>query len=169
MRRACWIVAVLATAVLTGWAEQPPAPRAQGPVTVASGATKIARWELYVSAPRPGRRCVGMRIASLFDESNAVTRERCGPRRLAPRAVTLHTLAREGIGAFAFGRTGGGVREVELRVAGREPVRAMTLQASSGGRFWVVNAGDTCGFATVRALVRSGKRRSGRIGSPGCG
>jgi hypothetical protein len=166
MRRACWIVAGLATAVFTGWAV--PAP-AQGPVTVASGATKIARWELYVSTPRPGRRCVGMRIASMFDESNAVTRERCGPRRLAVGAVTLHTLAREGLGAFAFGRAGKGVREVELRVVGREPVRATTLQSPGGGRFWVVNAGATCAPVTVRALVRPGKRRSGRIGPPACG
>ena len=119
MRRACWIVAGLATAVLTGSAAQPPAqaaaaaaaneasePVAQEAVTIASGATKIARWELYVRAPRPGRRCVGLRVEQLWAGPVPVRRERCGGRRLARRAVTLHTLAAPGLGSFAFGRAG---------------------------------------------------------------
>jgi hypothetical protein len=148
MRRAGWIVAVLATAVLTGWAEEAPA---QGPVTVAGGATKIARWELYASAPRQGRRCVGLRIASLFDDADATTRERCGPRRLARRAVTLQTLAAPRIGSFAFGRAGRAVGRVAVAVGDRAPVTVATLP-SPLGRFWVVHAGLSFAPVTVQAL-----------------
>jgi hypothetical protein len=193
MRRACWIVAALATAVFTGWAA--PAP-AQGPVTVASGATKIARWELYASAPGAGGRCVGMRIGSLFDESNAVTRERCGPRRLGRGAVTLQTLAAPGMGSFAYGRAGRKVGQVSVTVGDQAPVTVGTLPSPLAtlssplaalssplatlpsplgrrGRFWVVPVGVDCAPVKVQALgVRGnarGARRSGRIGPRGCG
>jgi hypothetical protein len=172
MRRACWIVAVLATAVFTGWAEQSPA---QGPVTVASGATKIARWELYVSAPSPGRRCVGMRVEQLWAGPVPARRERCGALRLARGALTLHTLAPPGMGSFAFGRAGRRVGEVLVRVGNNAPIAVGTLPSPLGGedRFWFAHAGLSCAPVTVQALGRSGKasdkRRSGRIGGRGCG
>jgi hypothetical protein len=172
MRRACWIVAVLATAVFTGWAEQPPA---QGPVTIASGATKISRWELYVSAPGPGRRCVGMRVEQLWAGPVPARRERCGARRLARGAVTLQTLAAPGMGSFAYGRAGRKVAQVSVTVGDRAPVTVATLPSPQGGRdrFWVAHAGLSCAVVRVQALgVRAGARgtpRSGRIGPPGCG
>jgi hypothetical protein len=172
MRRACWIVAGLATAVLTGWAA--PAP-AQGPVTVASGATKIARWELYVSAPSPGRRCVGMRLEQLWAGPVPAGRQRCGARRLPRGAVTLQTLAAPGMGSFAYGRAGRRVAEVSVTVGDRAPVTVATLPSPLGGRdrFWVTHAGLGCARVSVQALgVRAGARgarRTGRIGPPGCG
>jgi hypothetical protein len=195
MRRACWIVAGLATAVLTGWAAQPPthaAPTAaaQEPVTIASGATKIARWELYVSAPRPGRRCVGLRVEQLWAGPVPARRERCGGRKLASRAVTLHTLAAPGMGSFAFGRAGRKVARVSFTVGDRARVIVATLPSptppsrtppsptppsSLGGRdrFWVAHAGVGCGLVSVQALGGRGNarggQRTGRIGPPGCG
>ena len=172
MRRARWIVAVLATAVFTGWAV--PAP-AQGPVSVASGATKIARWELYVSAPSPGRRCVGMRLEQLWAGPVPARRERCGARGLARRAVTLQTLAAPGMGSFAYGRAGRLVANVSVTVGDRAPVSVATLPSPLGGRdrFWVAQAGLSCAVVRVHAPgVRTGvrgTRRSGRIGPPGCG
>jgi hypothetical protein len=172
MRRACWIVAVLATAVFTGWAEPPPA---QGPATIASGATKIARWELSASAPRPGRRCVGMRLEQLWAGSAPAGRERCGARRLARGAVTLQTLAAPGMGSFAYGRAGRKVAQVSVTVGDRAAVTVATLPSPLGGRdrFWVAHAGLSCAAVDVQALgVRAGARgarRSGRIGPPGCG
>lgn len=95
MRRACLTVAVLATAVFTGWAVQPPAQGAslgaQEAVTIASGATKIARWELYVSAPTPGRRCLGMRVEQLW----------AGPVPARQAALRPHRAARLRLGARA--------------------------------------------------------------------
>jgi hypothetical protein len=185
MRRACWIVAGLATAVLTGWAAQTPthaAPTAaaQEPVTIASGATKIARWELYVSAPRPGRRCVGLRVEQLWAGHVSARRERCGGRRLARRAVTLHTLAAHGMGSFAFGRAGRKVAHVIFTMRDRAPVIVATLPSPRlpsplGGRdrFWVAHAGVSCGPVSVQALGMRGNarggQRTGRIGPPGCG
>ena len=193
MRRACWIVAGLATAVLTGSAAQPPAqaaaaaaaneasePVAQEAVTIASGATKIARWELYVRAPRPGRRCVGLRVEQLWAGPVPARRERCGGRRLARRAVTLHTLAAPGMGSFAFGRAGRKVAQVSLTGGDRAPVIVATLPSPTlpsplGGRdrFWVAHAGVSCAFVSVQALgvrgTAQGETRSGRIGLPGCG
>ena len=172
MRRACWIVAVLATAVFTGWAE--PAP-AQGPATIASGATKIARWELYASAPRPGRHCVGMRLEQLWAGPAPARRERCGARRLARGAVTLQTLAAPGMGSFAYGRAGRKVVQVSVTVGDRAAVTVATLPSPLGGRdrFWVAQAGLSCAAVKVQALgVRAGARgarRSGRIGPAGCG
>jgi hypothetical protein len=179
MRRARWILAVLAAAVFAAWAPQAPAERAsrgaETAVTVASGATKIARWELYVRSPRPGRRCVGMRVGSLFDESDSVTRERCGRRGISRAAVTLHTLASSGMGSFAFGRAGRGVGQVSVTVADRAPVTVGTLASPLGGRdrVWVAHAGLSCAPVSVRALGSRGNApgggRSGRIGPPGCG
>jgi hypothetical protein len=188
MRRACWIVAGLATAVLTGWAAQAPAqaaataasneasePVAQEAVTIASGATKIARWELYVRAPRRGRRCVGLRVEQLWAGSVPARRERCGGRRLASRAVTLHTLAAPGMGSFAFGRAGRKVAHVSFTVGDRAPVTVATLPSPLGGRdrFWVAHAGLSCAPVRVQALDVRGKprggKRSGRIGPRGCG
>jgi hypothetical protein len=172
MRRACWTVAVLATAVFTGWAEPPPA---QGPATIASGATKIARWELYANAPRPGRLCVGMRLEQLWAGPAPAWRERCGPRRLARGAVTLQTLAAPGMGSFGYGRAGRKVTQVSVTVGGRAAVTVTTLPSPLGGRdrFWVAHAGLGCAAVKVQALgVRAGARgarRSGRIGPPGCG
>jgi hypothetical protein len=172
MRRACWIVAVLATAVSTGWAA--PAP-AQGPVTVAGGATKVARWELYVSAPSPGRRCVGLRVEQLWDTTEFARRERCGARRLARGAVTLQTLAAPGMGSFAYGRAGRGVGQVSVTVGNQAPATVGTLPSPLGGRgrLWVVRTGLDCAPVSVRALgVRGnarGTHRSGRIGPRGCG
>jgi hypothetical protein len=188
MRRACWIVAGLATAVLTGWAAQPAAqvataaaaneatmPAAQEAVTITSGATKIARWELYVSAPRPGRRCVGLRVEQLWAGPVPTRRERCGARRIARRAVTLHTLAAPGMGSFAFGRAGRKVAQVSLTVGDRAPVTVATLPSPLGGsdRFWVAHAGLSCAPVSVQARDIGGKElgkpRSGRIGPRGCG
>jgi hypothetical protein len=188
MRRACWIVAGLATAVLTGSAAQPPAqaaptaaaneasePVAQEAVTIASGATKIARWELYVSTPRPGRRCVGLRVEQLWAGPVPARREYCGGRRLARRAVTLHTLAAPGLGSFAFGRAGRKVARVGLTVGDRAPVIVATLPSLLGDRdrFWVAHAGVSCGPVRVQALGGRGNarggQRTGRIGPPGCG
>jgi hypothetical protein len=183
MRRACWIVAGLATAVLTGWAAQLATTAAakeatmraaQEAVTIASGATKIARWELYVRAPRPGRRCVGMRLEQLWAAPVPARREHCDGRRLARRAVTLHTLAGPGLGSFAFGRAGRKVAQVSLTVGERAPVTVATLPSPVDGRdrFWVAHAGLSCGPVSVQALVvrgnPRGEKRSGRIGSPGC-
>jgi hypothetical protein len=193
MRRACWIVAGLATAVLTGWAAEPPArapataaaneastPAAQEAVTIASGTTKIARWELYVSAPRPGRRCVGLRVEQLWAGRVPARRERCGARRLARRAVTLHTLAAPGMGSFAFGRAGRKVAQVSLTVGDRAPVIVATLPSPTlpsplGGRdrFWVAHAGLSCAPVSVQPLGMrgnpQGRQRTGRIGPPRCG
>jgi hypothetical protein len=174
MRRRCWIVAVLATAVFTGWAALPAAQGAQGAVTIASGATKIARWELYVSAPRPGRSCVGLRVEQLWAGPAPAGRRRCGARRLARSAVTLQTLAAPGMGSFAYGRAGRSVGQVLVRVGGNPPIRVTTLPSPLGGRdrFWVTHAGLSCAPVTVQALGADGqaraKRRSGRIGPPGC-
>jgi hypothetical protein len=175
MRRACWIVAVLATAVFAGGSALPAAHGGQGAVTVASGATKIARWELYVSAPRPGRRCVGMRVEQLWAGPARAGRRRCGTRRLARGAVTLHTLAAPGMGSFAFGRAGWSVGEVSVTVGDRAPVTVATLPSPLGGRdrFWVAHAGPGCSPVSVQALGVRGKarggHRTGRIGPPGCG
>ena len=180
MRRACWIVAGLATAVLTGWAAQPPAraaatAAAQEAVTIASGATKIARWELYVSGPRPGRRCVGLRIEQLWAGPVPARRARCGGLRLARRAVTLHTLAAPGMGSFAFGRAGRRVARVSLTVGERAPVTVATLPSPLGGRdrFWVAHAGLSCAPVSVQALDMRGNPRgrqaTARIGPPACG
>jgi hypothetical protein len=175
MRRAGWIVAVLATAVLTGWAVQPPALGAQSAVTIASGTTKIARWELYVSAPRPGRRCVGMRVEQLWTGPAPTGRRRCGARRVAGGAVTLHTLAAPGMGSFAFGRTGRSVGQVLVRVGDNAPVTVTTLPSPLGGRdrFWVAHAGLSCAPVSAQGLGVRGKPRgaprTGRIGAPGCG
>jgi hypothetical protein len=148
-----------------------------GPVTVASGVTKIARWEVYLRR-RGGGRCLGMRVRTLFDESRSVRRERCRPGALARGAVTLHTFAPEGMGAFAFGRTGRRVAQVEVRVGDRAPVRLGTLPMPSppggGERFWVIHAGSACAPVSVRSLGwqpgdPQGKPRTGRIGPPGCG
>jgi hypothetical protein len=179
MRRACWIVAVLATAVFTGWAVQPPALGAssggQEAVTIASGVSKIARWELYASAPRPGRRCVGMRVEQLWAGPAPARRERCGAGRLARGAVTLQTLAAPGMGSFAYGRAGRKVAQVSVTVGDRAAVTVATLPSPLGGkdRFWVAQAGLSCAAVKAQALgVRAGARgarRSGRIGPPGCG
>ena len=179
MRRACWIVAVLATAVFTGWAAQPPAQGAplgaQEAVTIASGATKIARWELYVSAPRRGRRCLGMRVEQLWAGPAPARRERCGGRRIARGAVTLQTLAAPGLGSFAFGRAGPRVGQVSVTVGDQAPATVATLPSPLGGRgrFWVVHAGLSCASVSVQARdiggKELGKQRSGRIGPRGCG
>jgi hypothetical protein len=175
MRRACWIVAVLATAVFAGGSALAPAYGGQGAVTVASGATKIARWELYVSAPRPGRRCVGMRVEQLWAGQAPAGRRRCSTRRLARGAVTLHTLEAPGMGSFAFGRAGRSVGEVSVTVGDRAPVTVATLRSPLGGRdrFWVAHAGPACSPVSVQALDVRGKarggQRTGRIGAPGCG
>jgi hypothetical protein len=150
-------------------------PRA--PVTVASGATKIARWELYLRS-RERRSCLGMRVRPLWDESGTVRRERCTARTIAKGAVTLQTFAPEGMGSFAYGRAGRRVGQVEVRVGDRVPVRIGTLPAPSppGGRdrFWVMHAGNDCARVSVQSLGWAsgrpeGKRRKGRIGPPGCG
>jgi hypothetical protein len=179
MRRACWIVAVLATAVFTGWAAQPHASGAssggQEAVTIASGASKIARWELYASAPRPGRRCLGMRVEQLWDATAFVRRERCGAQRLARGAVTLRALTAPGMGSFAYGRAGRRVGEVLVRVGDNAPITVGTLPSPLGGRdrFWVAPAGLSCAPVRVQALGIGGKAlgkpRAGRIGPPGCG
>jgi hypothetical protein len=173
MRRACWIVAVLATAVFTGWAGLPPAQGAGGAVTIAGGATKIARWELYSSAPRAGRLCAGMRMEQLWDPTAIARRERCGARRLARGAVTLGTLAPPGLGSFAFGRAGRSVAQVSVTVGDRAPATVTTLPGPLGGRFWVAHAGLGCAPVSVQALGSGGqargKPRTGRIGPPGCG
>ena len=178
MRRACWIVAVLATAVLTGLAAQLPGLGAsaggQEPVTIASGVSKIARWELYARTPKPGRRCLGMRLEQLWDATASARRERCGAQRLARGAVTLQTLAAPGMGSFAYGRAGRRVGEVLVHVGVGAPVTAGTLPSPLGGRdrFWVVPAGLSCAPVSVQALgVRGTARgtRSGRIGPRGCG
>jgi hypothetical protein len=180
MRRACWIVAVLATAVFTGWAALPHAQGAsavgQEAITIASGATKIARWELYASAPSPGRTCVGLRVEQLWAGPQPARRVRCGARRLGRGAVTLQTLAAPGMGSFAYGRAGRRVGEVLVRVGDQAPVTVGTLPSPLGGRdrFWVAHTGLSCAPVSVQALgVRvgnaRGKRRSGRIGPPSCG
>lgn len=179
MRRGCWIVAVLATAVFTGWAAQPPALGAssggQEAVTIASGVSKIARWELYARTPKPGRRCLGMRVEQLWDTTAIARRERCGARRIAKGAVTLQTLAAPGMGSFAFGRARPRVGQVSVTVGDQAPATVATLPSPLGGRerFWVAPAGLNCAAVKVQALgVRGGARgarRSGRIGPPGCG
>jgi hypothetical protein len=175
MGRACWTVAVLATAVCTGWAALPPARGADGAVTIASGTTKIARWELYASAPRPGRRCVGLRVEQLWAGPAPARGERCGARRLGRGAVTLQTLAAQGMGSFAYGRAGARVGHVLLRVGDRAPITVGTLPSPLDGRdrFWIAHAGLSCAPVSVQALgvggQARGKRRSGRIGPPGCG
>src|ERR671914_112595 len=180
MRRACWIVAVLATAVFTWWSGLPPAQAAEGAVTIAGGTTKIARWELYVSAPRPGRRCVGLRVEQLWAGPVPARRERCGGRRLARRAGTLHTLAAPGLGSFAFGRAGRKVARVSFTVGDRAPVIVATLPSPTlpsllgdRDRFWVTHAGVSCTPVRVQPLGMRGdllgRQRTGRIGPPGCG
>jgi hypothetical protein len=175
MRRAGWMVAVLATAVFTGWAALPPAQGAEGAVTIASGTTKIARWELYVKAPRPGRRCVGMRVEQLGAGPAPARRERCGARRLGRGAVTLQTLAAPGMGSFAYGRAGRSVGQVRVTVGDRTPDTVTTLPSPLVGRdrFWVAHAGLNCAPVSVQALGAPGKAlgevRRGRIGPPGCG
>lgn len=181
MRRARWILAVLATAAFAASAAQPSAggaPRAAEPsVTVAGGATKIARWELFVRSPKPGRRCLGMRVWQLWDESVTARGERCGARKLGRNEVTLQTIAPAGLGSFVYGRAGRSVGQVEVRIAHGSPIRLGTLPTPipPGGRdrFWIVHAGSACAAVSVQSLGwRSGvpgKRRSGRIGPPGCG
>jgi hypothetical protein len=137
MRRARWILAVLAAAVFVAWAAQAPAggaSRAAEPrLTVASGATKIARWELYVRSPKPGPRCLEMRVTQLWDESVGARRERCGARRLPRGVVSLQTLAPSGLGSFAFGRAGRGVGQVSVSVGDRAPITVETLPTRLGG------------------------------------
>ena len=179
MRRACWTFAVLATAVFTGWAAQPPALGAssggQEAVTIASGVSKIARWELYARTPKPGRRCLAMRVEQLWDAAAFARRERCGARRLARGAVTLQTLAASGMGSFAFGRARPRVGQVSVTVGDQAPVTVGTLPSPLGGRarFWVVQVGLSCAPVSVQALgvgaKELGKPRSGRIGPRGCG
>ena len=135
MRRACLTVAVLATAVFTGWAAQPPALGAssggQEAVTIASGVSKIARWELYARTPKPGRRCLGMRVEQLWDATAVARRERCGARRIAKGAVTLQTLAAPGMGSFAFGRARPRVGQVSVRVGDHAPATPGRSRARS--------------------------------------
>ncbi len=179
MRRACLTVAVLATAVFTGWAAQPPALGAstggQEAVTIASGVSKIARWELYARTPKPGRRCLAIRVEQLWDATAIARRERCGARRIAKGAVTLHTLAAPGMGSFAFGRARPRVGQVSVTVGDQAPATVATLPSPLGGRgrFWIAHAGLSCAPVRVQALNSSGeergKGRSGRIGPPGCG
>lgn len=146
-------------------------------VPVASGVTKVARWELYLRPLGKGRSCLGLRVRQLWDESVGAKRERCGPSRIARDAVTLQSFAPEGLGAFAYGRAGRRVGQVEVRVGDRAPVRLGTLFTPEppGGRerFWVLHAGVSCAPVSVQALgwrtVTPGKRRAGRIGPPGCG
>jgi hypothetical protein len=179
MRPARRILAVLAAAVLAAPVAQVPAGgawRGAGhAVTVASGATKIARWDLYIRAPSPGRRCAGMRVGSLFDESSSVSRERCGRRGISRNAVTLQTLAPSEMGSFAFGRAGRGVAQVSVSVGDRAPATVGTIGSPLSGRdrVWVAQLGLSCARVTVRALgLRGntlGKPRSGRVGPAGCG
>ena len=147
-----------------------------GAVTVASGVTKIARWEVYLRRRGGGRSCLGMRVRALFDESRSVRRERCRRGALARKAVTLQTFAPEGMGAFVFGRAGRRVGQVEVRVGDRALERLGTLPIPPGGRerFWVIHAGSACAPVSVRSLgwrsgVPEGEPREGRIGPPGCG
>ena len=164
MRRACWTVAVLATAVFTGWAAQPPALGAssggQEAVTIASGVSKIARWELYARTPKPGRRCLGMRVEQLWDPAAFARRERCGARRLARGAVTLQTLAAPGMGSFAFGRAWRRVGQVRVTVGNQEPITVGTLPSPLGGRdrFWVVQAGLPVPLVNVTLTDADGHR-----------
>lgn len=176
MRRIGRILAVLAGSALVLSVAQSFGFGASGPGrTVASGVTKIAQWELYVHSPSPGRRCLGMRVRSLWGESGTVSRERCAARRIAGDAVTLQSFAPEGLGAFAYGRAGRTVEQVEVRVGDRAPVRVATVRGPPGsrGRLWAFHAGDACTPVSVQALARGtdlpGKRRSGRIGPPRCG
>jgi hypothetical protein len=165
MRRARWILAVLATAVFAA-----PAAGAAPTATVASGATKVARWELYVRSPEPGRRCLGLRVGSLFDESDYVNRERCGSRRISGGAVTLQTLVSPVMGSFAFGRAGRRVGQVRVTVGRRSPVTVETLAGPLGReRVWVAHAGLSCAPVSVQAVGPPAKPRSGRVGPPGCG
>jgi len=179
MRRACLTVAVLATAVFTGWAAQPPALGAssggQEAVTIASGVSKIARWELYARTPKPGRRCLGMRVEQLWDATAVARRERCGARRTAKGAVTLQTLAAPGMGSFAFGRARPRVGQVSVTVGDQAPATVATLPSPLGGRerFWFAQAGLSCAPVRVQAMGIGGKElgrpRTGRIGPPRCG
>jgi hypothetical protein len=149
-----------------------------GPVTVASGVTKIARWEVYLRRRARGGSCLGMRVRALFDESRSIRRERCRAGALARKAVTLQTLAPDGMGGFAFGRAGRRVGQVEVRVGDRAPVRLWTLPTpippGGGERFWVIHAGSSCAPVSVQSLgwrsgVPEGAPREGRLGPPGCG
>lgn len=97
----------------------------------------------------------------------------------SPRgAVTLQTFAPEGMGAFAYGRAGRRVGQVEVQVGDRVPVRVGTLPTpippGGRGRFWAIHAGSDCAPVSVQSLgwrsgVPQGKPRAGRIGPPGCG
>ena len=168
MRRACLTVAVLATAVFTGWAAQPPALGAssggQEAVTIASGVSKIARWELYARTPKPGRRCLGMRVEQLWDATAVARRERCGARRIAKGAVTLQTLAAPGMGSFAFGRARPRVGQVNVTVGDQAPatVGDVAEPARRRDRFWVAHAGLSCAPVSVRALAGEESSPAGR-------
>lgn len=128
---------------------------------VAAGATSRARWELYLRLPKRGGMCVGIGTRALWNAALGASGEGCGPRRLAPTAVTLAGFSAGKRGAFAFGRAGERVAAVRGRFADGEAFRASTLPTPipPGGRsrFWIVPARGDCPFATVRALDRRGR------------
>lgn len=146
------------------------------PVTVSSGVTAEARWELRLRSPRPGRTCVGMQVRPLWDESGTVADERCGRSVIAKDAVTLDTFRPPGLGSFAYGRAGRRVGEVRVRFGGGRWIRIATaftpIPPGGRDRFWVAPAGSRCGAVTVQAMgwidPVPGKRRTGRLGEPGC-
>jgi hypothetical protein len=137
------------------WREPPGAP-----YPVAGGATSRSRWELYLRLPNRGGMCVGLSARPLWAAPLGPSGEGCGPRRIAPTAVTLSGFSAHKRGAFAFGRAGERVATVRGRFADGEGFRTFTLPTPipPGGRsrFWIAPARGDCPAATVRALDRRG-------------
>ena len=131
------------------------------PYPVAAGATSRSRWELYLRLPKRGGMCVGLSARPLWKTPLGPSAESCGPRRIAPTAVTLSSFSAHRRGALAFGRAGERVATVRGRFADGEGFRTFTLPTPipPGGRsrFWIAPARGDCSFARVRALDRTGR------------
>jgi hypothetical protein len=138
------------------WRERPGMP-----FPVAAGATPRARWELYLRLPKRGGMCVGIGTRPLWGAARGPSGEGCGPRRLAPGAVTLVGFSGHKPGAFAFGRAGERVAAVRGRFGDGEGFHVFTLPTPipPGGRsrFWIAPAQGDCPLASVSALDRNGR------------
>jgi hypothetical protein len=139
------------------------------PVTVASGVTRRARWQLYLRLPARGGMCVGMSLRRLWRGADGPSGEGCGARTLPPLETGLGLEFAKGLGLFAYGHTGSKVYSVRVQFEGEEVKEVFTTFTPDppGGRdrFWVVPAEGDCGNVTVQAIGPKGdvvdERRSG--------
>jgi hypothetical protein len=131
------------------------------PVTVVSGVTSKARWELYLRLPKRGGMCVGVQARPLWPGSAAPSGEGCGPRGIAKDSVTVGAFSAAERGLFAYGRAGERVAEVRVRFDGQEQVTLQTIYTpippGGRGRFWVLPYAGDCPLVSVQALNVEGQ------------